>query len=361
MFEFKPDYEEAKRRIEAWWRCEVIDRAMTYISFPKAERERVPVPEKTHASLRDRWLDSRYLAQRALAHASNTVYYADSMPVAMPNLGPDIMAAFYGCELEFGETTSWSVPILHDWRPESLAKIRLDTSGFYFRKMMELTDAFLEASQGRFIVAYTDLHGSADIVAAFRDPQNLCLDVIEHPREVKALCRRVTGDLLHVYDIFHEKLSAAGMPSSSWMPLICEGKYHIPSNDFSCMVSDEVMEDLFMEHTERECAHMDRNIYHLDGPQALRYLDRIMAMPNLHAMQWVPGAGRDDWRRWIDVYQHIQRAGKALVIYLRARDLDELFPHLMPEGVWLHIGGVKDKDEADAALGKIARWGRKGR
>jgi len=360
MFEFKPDYEKAKQRIEAWWHCEVTDRAMTYIMFPKPDKEQAPVPKKEHATLRERWLDTEFIVERTLAHISNTVYYADAMPIAYPNLGPDIMAAFYGCELDFGESTSWSVPILHDWKPGSVRRIKLDLDGFYFKKILELTDALLEVGRGRFIVGYTDLHGAADTVAAFRDPQALNIDVLEHPEEVKKLCRRVTDGLLKVYDIFHEKLSAAGMPSTSWMQVIHDGgKFHIPSNDFSCMVSDRIMDELFIEDTVKECAHMDRNIYHLDGPQALRYLDRIMAIPNMQAIQWVPGAGRDYWRKSVDVYKRIQAAGKALVIYIPAKDLDDLFEHLRPEGVWVWLSGVSNKEDADAALKKIAKWTRR--
>jgi hypothetical protein len=359
MFEFKPDYEQAKERIEAWWHCEVIDRAMTYIMFAKPEEERVPVPDSRHATLRERWMDAEFVARRALANLSNTVFYADSMPLAYPNLGPDIMAAFYGCELEFGETTSWSIPILKDWEPSSVARIRLNLNGFYFKKIMEITDALLDVGRGKFIVGYTDLHGAADTVAALRDPQMLNIDVLEHPEEVKKLCRRVTQGLLKVYDIFYDKLTAEGMPSTTWMHIIHEGKMHVPSNDFSCMVSDKVMEELFIADTICECAHMDRNIYHLDGPQALRFLDRIMEIPNLHAIQWVPGANRDYWKNWVHVYQRIQNAGKALVIYVPANDLEDVFRCLKPEGVWLWVQGVKDKQEADAALKKVAGWTRK--
>jgi hypothetical protein len=46
---------------------------------------------------------------------------------------------------------------------------------------------------------------------------------------------------------------------------------------------------------------MDRCLYHLDGPQALRYLDRLLEIPAVHAIQWVPGAGRDYWVDWISL------------------------------------------------------------
>ena len=175
--------------------------------------------------------------------------------------------------------------------------------------------------------------------------------------EIKTLNDRLTNDYFRVYDQFHVKLSAAGMPSASWLPGVCKGKLHIPSNDFSCMVASEMFEDVFLPGIERECAYMDRNIYHLDGPNALRYLDRLMEIPNLHAIQWVPGAGQDDWHQWIDVYQRIQARKKAFTLYLPVGDLEEFMGCVRPEGAWITLMGIADREEADAALRLISRWG----
>lgn len=357
MFEFKPDFEKAKQRIDAFWECEIVDRALTYMTFPKPESERVPVPRKEHATLRDRWLDTDFMADRAAAVMANTVWYADAMPVTYPNLGPEIFSAFYGCELEFGEITSWSKPILDDWSAQSIARIQLNTNGFYFKKMMELTDAYIERGRGKFDVGYTDMHPGGDAIAAFRDPQALCLDMIEHPQEVKALLDRITNDFFYVYDLFHERLKAAGMLSTSWTPLVSDGKFHIPSNDFSCMVSDRMFEEVFLPGIVCECDYMDHNIYHLDGPQALRYLDLLLEIPSLQAIQWVYGAGNGNWADWLDVFKCIQAAGRGFQIMLWKTELDDLFTELHPEGAFLMVSGIADQAEADAVLKKIERWG----
>ncbi|MFH1570015.1 MAG: hypothetical protein ABIL09_18625 [Gemmatimonadota bacterium] len=357
MFELKPDFEQVLERYEAWWDARVLDRALVSLTYPRPPEQRVPwPPEKRHPSLRERWMDTQYVVERAVAGLTNTVYFADALPVTYPNLGPEVFSAFYGCPLEFTETTSWSVPILDDCSAPSVARLRLDTGNEYYLKLLEITDALLDVGRDRFIVGYTDLHPGADALAAFRDPQELCLDVVEHPREVRALVDRVTSDFLRVYDTYHARLAAAGMPSTSWLPATCRGRYHIPSNDFSCMVSDAVFEDLFLPGLVRECRHMDRCIYHLDGPQALRFLDRLLAIPQIHAIQWVPGAGNDHWLNWVEVYQRIQAAGKAFVLYPPLQDLDKVFQLLRPEGAWLHLGGVADRDTAEAALEAVARW-----
>jgi hypothetical protein len=361
MFEFKPDFDQVLKRFEAWWDCTIIDRPLVSLTFPQTPDKRVPGPApKTHAALRERWLDTEYGLAEKTAWLRNTVHYADALPIAWPNLGPEIFSSFYGCDMEYGETTAWSKPIIHEWTPAVTDKIKLDTNCFFYKKTMEMTDAYIQAGRGKFIVGYTDLHGGADAIAAFRDPQSLCIDMVERQPEVRALCDRITKDFLRVYDEFHAKLSAAGMPSTSWLPAVCHGKYHIPSCDFSCMISDDLFKETFLPGIIEECRHMDRCIYHLDGPQALRYLDTLLDIPQIHAIQWVPGAGRSYWADQIHVYKRIQERKKAFITEpVPATELPRLFTALRPEGVWIGgVSGITNQDEAAAALKAIGRWGK---
>jgi hypothetical protein len=356
MFAYKPDFEEVAARYDAWWNGAVLDRPLVSIAFAKLPAEQVAPPAKTHATLRDRWLDAAHRAAVAAASARNHVFYADALPVFHPNLGPEVFSAYYGCKLEFGETTSWSVPCLSDWSDASVERLTLNLDGFWFRETLKAMDALIEAGRGRFLVGYTDLHPGIDAIAAFRNPQELCLDMLEVPDRIKALADRVTEDFLRVYEIFHGRLQAAGMPSTTWLPAICRGRYHVPSCDFSCMVSDALFDEIILPVIVRECARMDRSIYHLDGPQALRFLDRLMDVPTIQAIQWVPGAGRDEWHAQIPVYRRIQQRGTSFIAYVPAQDIEEFTRLFRPEGVWLSVGGVTDQAEADAALAVVKRW-----
>jgi hypothetical protein len=357
MYKLKEDFPRVLDRYEAWWDCEVLDRPLVSLTYPAPDAQAVAVPEKVHGSFKERWMDTEFVVARTTAQMHARVYDADALPTTFPNLGPEVFSAFYGCPLEFGETTSWSEPILDTMDSEELAQLKLDRDNVYFRKLLELTDALIEAARDTFIVGYTDLHPGGDAIAAFRDPQTLCLDMIEHHDKVKMLCDRVTDDFLALYDFYHEKLQAAGMFSTTWLNATCRGRFHVPSNDFSCMVSNRMFEDVFLPGIVRECAHMDRSIYHLDGPQALRFLDTLLAVPEIHAIQWVPGAGHEHWAQWIKVYQRIQAAGKAFCLYPPVEDLDQVFDVLRPEGAWLVLGGVPDRETAEAVVRKVARWG----
>ena len=68
MFELKPDFEDVMERFEAWWDCELVDRPLVSMVFPRPEADRVPMPvEKSHATLRDRWMDAEYQVELAEA------------------------------------------------------------------------------------------------------------------------------------------------------------------------------------------------------------------------------------------------------------------------------------------------------
>jgi hypothetical protein len=149
------------------------------------------------------------------------------------------------------------------------------------------------------------------------------------------------------------------LPSAGWLYAVCKGngKFYLPSCDFSCMISDEMFGELVLPQLIREVRHMDRSIYHLDGPGALRHLDRLLEIPEIHAYQWVPtGYHSDAWPEWIHVYKRMQAAGKGFVVPIDAKDIEEFSEHLRPEGVWLEVHGVADQDEADAVLKIVSKW-----
>ena len=136
MFQLKPDFEQVMDRYEAWWDCETIDRPLVCLRFPGDESERIPGPKaKEYSSHRDRWMDIEYRVESMSAGLHNSVHFADALPIAWPNLGPEIFSSFYGCNMVYGESTGWSEPILEDWTQESVDRLQLDLDGFYFRKL----------------------------------------------------------------------------------------------------------------------------------------------------------------------------------------------------------------------------------
>ncbi|NOY74576.1 MAG: hypothetical protein GXP32_02140 [Kiritimatiellaeota bacterium] len=122
------------------------------------------------------------------------------------------------------------------------------------------------------------------------------------------------------------------------------------------MVSTEMFEDFFLPGVIRECEAFEASIYHLDGLDALRYLDSLLDVPALNAIQWVWGTGNERASDWIDVFQRCQNAGKGVQITCELDELDAIIANLRPEGVWLRVIGVADEDEGESALRQISKW-----
>jgi hypothetical protein len=354
----KPDLEATTERMEAFWARDVLDRPLVMATVEKPADARVPLPARHHPDAAARWLDAGYQADLALAVLSNRFYPGDSLPVATPNLGPEVFSALYGCPIHFGDHgTSWTDPILHDWADAE--RLLLDWDHPYLRALDAMTDALLESGRDTFITGMADWHPGGDALAALRDPERLALDLVDDRESVKRLLDRVEADWFRVYDRFFHQLRAAGQPITSWLPLFSEGRYYIPSNDFSIMIGPEMYNDVFLPGIAQECRFLDRSIYHLDGPGALRHLDSILSIGELDAVQWVPGAGNAGFARWIPVYQRIQAAGKGMVVYCELAEVPLVLSSLRPHGVCLDVRDVPDLDTAENLLSAAERWARR--
>ncbi len=351
----KPDYEQSRQRIEAFWQGELLDRPVVQFHLGKPVEERVPEPPSHHASSAGRWLDTQYQVDQCLAACRNRQYLGDTLPVFWPNLGPEVFSALYGCPMHFGDYgTSWTDPILADW--SHAGQLQLDWNHPYLRKLHEMTDAMIEAGRGLFITGMTDWHAGGDAIAAFRDPINLAADMIEHLPEVRQMLARIEADYYQLYEVFYEKLRRAGLPVTSWLTLLHDGRYYIPSNDFSIMLSQQMFNEVFLPGIQRECQYYERSIYHLDGPGALRHLDALLAIPELNAIQYVYGAGNEGIHRWMGVYQKVQKAGKGIMVICRLDEVPLVIQNLEPRRLFLSVEGVPDRESAQALIRELGRW-----
>ena len=357
MFKCKPDYEEAQKMIDAFWDNEDAGRPIVHMTYPKPGAQ--PFPSKEYPSLEERWLDVEYRTEQLAHDIENTVFVAEAMPAIHPNLGPELFSSWAGCPYVYGEETTWSEPCVHDWETDG-DKAVVDMSHPLFKKLEEFTGLLLERGKGSFIVGLTDFHPGGDHLAALRDPQTLATDLLEYPEFVKAKLASSYPEYFAAYDHFVDMLSTAGMPITSWITLTAQKSMYIPSNDFSYMISKEMFDEFFLDGIIGECRHYDRSVYHLDGTGALRHLDSLLAIPELNAVQWLPGAGHENVVPWIGVFKKILAAGKSAMVYPQnMKELRLLMDTLPARGLHLSIGwGITSADDAMDLMRIIEKWPR---
>jgi len=352
MFNLKPDYDQTKRRVESFWNHEDVDRPYARIVYPKAKAK--PYTAKHHATREEYWLDISYRAEEAAHWMENFVYFAEALPVHMPNLGPSILSAWAGCPYIFGDDTAWTEPCVADWEKDAAI---MDVTHPLAVKLEDYYKLLLEKAKGKFIIGLSDFHPGGDHLAALRGSEDLAMDLFDDPDAIKAKLESSYKEYFPIFDYYVNWLKQEGNPIASWLHLVDDESMYIPSNDFSCMISTDMFEEFFLPGIIRECKHYNKSIYHLDGPDALKHLDLLLEIPELHAIQWVPGAGQEELYRWVDVCKKILAAKKSLYLDVFTKDdLDVVMEHLPAKGLALNFGNVESEENAKDILKRLSSW-----
>lgn len=349
----KPNFAEAFARVEAWFSGAVLDRPPVRFKPHNCKFNSVAKHARQWGSLKERWFDAEYQIDSYLQSIEGCTFHGETFPVFWPNLGPEVYSAFFGAELTYQEVTSYSVPMVREW--SDIQKIRFDENNPYLRKIEEMTALALEKCAGRCLVGYTDLHPGMDCVAAWRDPQELCMDLIDSPEEVRELIKLANRNFQQVYDRFDATLKAAGQLSVAWMQIPSRGKMHIPSCDFSSLISKEHFEEFCLPIIREEVRPMTHNVFHVDGKGVAKHIDRLLEIPEIHAIQWVQGAGSDlPIMQWVPLLKCIRAAGKPILVDLTLSELEDFIGAMPREGLFLCIDG--EESMQPEILRRIERW-----
>jgi len=205
------------------------------------------------------------------------------------------------------------------------------------------------------MVGYTDLHGSLDCVADWRDPQALCLDLMDCPEKVREAIALANKNFLPVYDYYDTVLKNHGQLSVTWMGIPSRGKMHIPSCDFASMVSPEDFDSFYLPALKAEVMHMTHSIFHLDGKGMIRHLDSILSLPEINAIQFVQGVGDDlPIMQWLSTIKRIQAAGKGVVVDLGLDELEPFISKMSPEGLYMCLA-ASESIQPDI-LKRLEKW-----
>lgn len=335
------NWDKIKQRTLEFWERENHDRPLMYVTAPNGKVSRIQVKEPDNIT--DTWLDTEYQIKNNRRTYETTYYGAEAFPMFNPNLGPDILGAAMGCDLEFGKTTSWARHFVEDWK--SIGKLKFDPENKWWKEICRITESAVEDSQGDYYVETTDLHAGLDALVSLRGPENLATDIYDDPDSVK-------NRTFEVFDVFKKVfdglcgITVRYLPgTTNWMKIWHPGKWYVTSCDFICMISEEMFTEFVLPELTAELKWLDASIFHLDGPGALRHLDALLDIHELKGIQWVPGASRPGPAHWIDVLKKIQDAGKIIHIGISPEEIDTVLENLRPEGLFL---GIRCKTEQDA-------------
>lgn len=323
--EYCPDFPMICRRFDAWWNQACLDRPV-FICAANANPARPITKRLELLDSPEAWLEAK------LTDLQQTHRVGDTLPMVRPDFGPVVLSGVFGGKVEFGADTTWTHAYINDdW--SNAPDWRLDPDNPWWAKIVRFSQLVAAHGQGKFLFQTPNLGSSADILLNLRGSTELCLDVVDQPEKILAAVeaiyptwRETTRQLFDLalaagVGVTHHTMTWSGLPHT---PLEC---------DFNYMIGQEDFERLFLPDIARQSATLNRCVFHVDGPGAVKHLDALLSVPSIQAIQYVPGGGTPSALPWVGMYRKIQAAGKSVQIVCPAEEVLALSRELKPEGV----------------------------
>lgn len=357
--EFTPErWARVRETYDRWWVGE-LDRPVIPVELLGRDPER-PAPEAallTQATCHDLSVPAADVIDRIDYELSTRRYLGDAYPrFSLDVFGPGILAAMLGARLDNTTGRVWFRP--PDDVPVAELQFKYDPENIWLRRIRDLCAAAVERWHGQVLVDMPDLGGNLDILAVFRTGQELALDLIDHPDEVKRLTLEAHDVWHHVYREITDVLKAEETGFSDWSGIYSNVPSYMLQCDFSYMISPGMFDEFVKPELVATCARLPRAFYHLDGTGQLDHLESLLAVDRLDGVQWVPGAGKPGCENWPEVYRKIAVAGKKIQIVDGGFETIEAIGEQIGSTMGLHHIGIRGKlDQEDDVRRKLSLYG----
>ena len=350
---YKKDWPEARERFLAFWEREIIDRACISVCAPR--QKRVLLPESPNIEFQQ--TDPDLHQARLHAEFSNQYYGGEALPISGTHLG----YAVFGGEPGFARGPSgyqitdyvFVEPVIEDWQR---TPYRFDPNSKWCQRFIEITRREIAESAGKYLTTLGAVLPPTDVLGLLRGYGSMCLDMVDHPEQMREALRELLGARIWLNDWFYDAVDANqhGTPvMGMWGP----GRNIDVLCDFSCLISPELYRDFVMPEIEALTRDSDHNFYHLDGADALQHLDALLELEDLNGIQFTPGI-KDEHTpvtRWLPMFKRVLDAGKLVQVGARYEEVESVLEALGPRGVFIS-SGAPSVEAADALLRNVARW-----
>ena len=336
---YNPDFGEFKRRMNAYWEREALERCCVSITVPKSGY----IAPGRHCQYYN-----TEEADRALRSSLDNHYrFGETASFYFPYFGTSGIAEYTGCHVNHTPETAWFEPWMNDEPDASLISYRHPE---IFQKQKDAISKMIQLSKGDYMVSVSDNAGIVDALACIRGSETLLFDMLEEPEFVEEAVQK----LLPIYkqteeelfDLVKENNQGCLLLWQLWAPK----RLAQMQCDMSVMISNEMFNRFVMPELEELTSFLDYPLYHMDGMEQIRHLDSLLSLKNLRAIQWSKVDGQPRSVEFIPVFQKMQKAGKCLVMKVEARDVEKLLDNLSCRGLQLIILGIETPEEASEMM-----------
>ncbi len=351
---WKEDWEQTKEHFRQWWKRE--GSVLTIAGLPPLEssRDETP-PPPTPASPRHRHTDPDFIARSQRSVLARNRYPADSLPIAHTDYGCVQLAACLGSEPMFEETTVWYADSISD--PDNSPALSLTKDEPWWKAYKQIMLGMIDSSQGDFLVGMPAFGSNLDVVAELRGTQNLLFDLVDRPDWVSRTLEEINQAFFTAFDDYYEHIRLSdGSSTYAYFHIWGPGKVSQVQCDFAAMISPSMFGKFVAPSLQRQCQWLDHSLFHLDGPSCICHLEHLLAIEELDAVQWTPGAGQPGAGdiKWLRVCRRIFEAGKSVqIVAATHEEAKHILDVFGGKGIYLSVSAESEAD-ADDIEGVVA-------
>ncbi len=352
---YKSDWTEAQRRLTALWHGERLDRPCISVLAPQAVVDPTSVPEP--ASEEARWLDPTYRVALALRQLESTWWGGEAVPSCLQLAG--WVNCLGGTPL-FAPETIWFDKQEVDFGQPS--PFRRDPNGIWTEKYRDLILAVCAAAgRGDFLVGSPVVLPANDLISMHMGVQEFLFALLDQPEWITEAIINGAQDQIQVKRAMQALIRERHdywYGNSGWMPFWTPEPFNSTQSDVSCMLSPEMFDRFIVPELDLYGQEFGALWYHLDGGDAKQHLPRLLSLPYLRVVQYVPapceppnGPGH------LEMYRQIQATGRIVHIQVSMQNVEPLVRELDPALLMLDTS-CPTRSDGEKLLEQSIIWAR---
>ena len=277
----------------------------------------------------------------SMEHLSQTDYLGCAIPYQYIDFGSSAMAGALGCRMNpLTPDTIWPSHMFSELpAPEDIS---LKQQSQWYRNLYGMIDMSLNTPE--VSTTFYALGGINDTLGSLYGEQNLLLDMYDDPERVKGALDQICNIWIAEKDKMWNLIKHKQYGMSSWAGIWAPGSTFPVQEDISFMLGPEHYHEFCLPYVVKCIESLDYPLYHLDGPNAIKHLDALLEIDKLKAIQWVPGAGKEEIAQWIPLIRKVLDSGKSIQIFARADEVETVVQQVGCKGLLITLIDPTYKD-----------------
>jgi len=317
-----------------------------------------PTPPGPPRDTLEQWVDPVRRQTDGEHRLSRLRFLGEAFPYFDTQVGPGSLGVFLGAQPHFAPDTVWYEPCIAD--PESYGHLRFQRAGNkWLDAHLAIIDEGIRHARGRYLVGMPDLIENIDTLAAMRGNEALLYDLMDRPAWVHRCLDEINAAFFEAFDLIFARIrDADGGNAYAAFNIWGPGKTAKVQCDFCCMISSQAFGELVVPRLKSQCEWLDYSMFHLDGENAIKHLDALLAIEALDAIEFTPQRVPADGGspRWYELYKRIKAGGKAVqAIGVAVDEVIPLLDAVGPEGIFLTVWS-ESIEAADKLLDAVAPY-----